>query len=298
MKTVFSKLIALTMILTLVFSVTANADSKEAPAKKETNAALTVAESVKLIVDEMKLNIDHIRFIKQPQASDYFTKVPNDAAYADAFIIAHLNGLEVPKDIDPAAKVTKEQYLHFLTKALRTKGDFAMIEIFYMINDEAKVTPEYMNSLQTMLIAKVETLDKKGNIHPKASITQGGAMLRIVKVKKFMKEVGLSLDSRPDQQTQPEQPEQPVQSDEVTVTTAKVNDEVNKVTIAIQLPNPGYSFTIDRVEFAGDQAVVYYTKHLPEEGKMYAQVITEAKQVTFIDAKYKVSVKNSAEKRK
>jgi hypothetical protein len=59
------------------------------------------------------------------------------------------------------------------------------------------------------------------------------------------------------------------------------------------MPNPGYRVTIDKIEFLGTEAVIYYTLHRPDPKMFYPQVITEAKASTFIDAKYEVKTKLS-----
>src|SRR5690554_179434 len=142
MKKKYSYMLLITLIFTLVFSSTAAAfqdisnrdesgkiielkENKIINGKNESEFApdvtITSAEAIQLLVRAFKLNLDHIQFIKAPKASDYFENIPDDAWYADAFIIAHHNGLEIPRDIQPGEPITKETYGHFLFQAMLTQ---------------------------------------------------------------------------------------------------------------------------------------------------------------------------------
>ena len=108
-----------------------------------------------MIVKGMNLNIDTLRFIKQPLASDTYTNIPNDAWYAEAFIIAHYNGMDIPKDVNPNATITREQFGEMLVRALEKKGNFPLVKMFIQIKDEAQITPEYQGTLQRLLLYKI-----------------------------------------------------------------------------------------------------------------------------------------------
>ena len=69
-------------------------------------------------------------FIKEPPASDNFTNIPNDAWFAQSFVIAHLHGLPLDKDIKPGVPMTREHFVDLLMHAVYTKGDYAWIKIF------------------------------------------------------------------------------------------------------------------------------------------------------------------------
>jgi hypothetical protein len=75
-----------------------------------------------MIVKGLDLNIDYMRFAKQPAASDIYSNIPNNAWYANAFIIAHYNGLKISKDINPNSTITREQFGDLLVRALEKKG--------------------------------------------------------------------------------------------------------------------------------------------------------------------------------
>jgi len=243
---------------------------------------LSYAQGVHLVVKAFGLNIDNIRFIKAPEASDYFTKVPNDAWYANAFIIGQLNGLPIPKDVNPAASLTREQFADLLIQGMLRTGEYGFIEIFMLIGDEAKITPERMSSIQTLLIAKIGTLDKNQNFRPQEAITRSEAAKWIHNAVKFVEEHQKPQDGKP------VNPDEPTVSTEVKVTTTSSAEGVNKVVLSAELPNPGYGLRIESITYTVDTAIIHFRVTQPDPDKMYAQVITEAKVETFVDAKYKI----------
>lgn len=242
---------------------------------------VTMAQGVAMLVKAFDLNIDSIRFIREPKASDYFTKVPDDAWYANAFVIAHLNGLPVPKDADPTQSLTREQFAHLLYHALSKKGEYAFIEIWIMIKDEKDINQDYMTSIQRLLIGKIVELDDGGYFHPKAELTRSEAARLLHKALRFVKE-------------QKPIPPQPPIDGKVTMSVTKVNEEVNKVTLTWgEMPNPGYRIVVTGIEFTPQgEAVIAYELREPEPGKMYPQVITEAKVDTFVATSYKPVLKS------
>lgn len=238
---------------------------------------LTVGNAVALIVKGMDLNIDHHQFVKKPKASDYFTKIQDNAWYAQAFIVAHHHNLGIPKDINPNAKATREQFAHWLYNAISTKGDYAFIEIYLTFKDENKVNPDYMNSIQKLLIAKIAALDENNTFRPQEPITRSeaaGMLHRAIEFVKNMKPV------------EPVNPEFGLLTD-VKLVSEKVNDEILKVTVSGMAPHPGYGLEISDIRFHGGQADIGYRLVLPDPSAFYAQVITEVKAVTYVPAAYK-----------
>lgn len=254
--------------------ISSSKDNKFKPKDK-----LTYAEGVTLIVKGLGINIDLMRFIKQPLASDYFTQVKDNAWYADAFIIAHLNGLDIPKDVDPAAPLTREEYAHILFRAMMTKGEFAFIEIYVQIKDEADVAPVYMESIQKLLISKIAQLDSKQNFNPQSIMTRGEGAGWLHDTIRFVKENTLKPE--------PGKDAQPFPLYDPAITIDAVNEEVNKVTVTAQAPHPGYGMRIASITFDGDQAILNIEPLYPQKDMMYPQVLTEVKVVTFIATSYK-----------
>jgi hypothetical protein len=229
-----------------------------------------------MIVKGLDLNIDTIRFSKEPKASDYYTKVKDNASYAGNFIIAQFNGLELPKDVNPAAKVTREQFSKWLFGALSHKGEFAWIDLYVSIADEKQVTSGYMDSIQKLLIAKIATLDNKQKFYPKSYMTSSVAKAMIEKTVKFIKDAPKPIT----------EPEPPVLSD-VKLSSDKESDAVTKVTLTATAPHPGYGFEITGIQFAKGEAVIQWRAIQPDPDKMYPQVITEVKAVTYIPSNFK-----------
>lgn len=248
--------------------------------KYEPKGALTVGNAVALIVKGMDLNIDHIRFIKEPKASDYYTKVKDNAWYANAFIVAYHNGLDVPREIDPNANATREQFAHWLYNAIEAKGEYAWIEIYMNIEDEDQVDPAYMTSIQRLLIGKIAVLDKKGKFHPKQPITRSEAAGMLHRAIEFVK------NTPP---VKPADPQDGILTD-VKLTTETVNAEIVKVTVSAQAPHPGYGLEIANIAFQDDKAVVSYRLVMPDPAALYPQVITEVSAVTYIPANFKAEL--------
>ncbi|WP_135546975.1 S-layer homology domain-containing protein [Paenibacillus cymbidii] len=250
---------------------------------------LTYAQAVHLMVKGFGLNIDNIRFIKEPKASDSFANVKDDAWYAGDFIIAPLNGLDIPRDIDPERAITREEFTSLLHAGVSAKGDFPIIELWVIIADEQDIDAAKMNSVQFALITKLAQLDEKQRFLPKAALKRGEAADMLWKAMQFV--ASHSTAETPQPSADPGYPAGGTAStnDVVAVTVEKVDDEVNRVTLSWgEKPNPGYRLTIDGISFTDQgEARISYTLHKPVPGQMYAQVITEAKASTYVAATYK-----------
>lgn len=235
------------------------------------------AQGITAIVRGMDLNLDSFQFVKEPKASDYFTQVPDHAWYAESFVIAHLHGLDLPKDVQPKQPMTREQFAHYLFQGLSATGDYAFIELYVIMNDESQVLPEYMNSIQKLLVSKIAELDKDSKFYPKRNITRAEAAIMLYKAVQFVEEQSTIT---------PPQPE-----DDVTMTTEKVNDDIVKVTLSRgEKPHPGYGIQITKIEFRGNEAIIWYTTSEPLPDRMYPQVITEPKVSTYVDSKYSLTM--------
>ncbi|CAM3724450.1 S-layer-like y domain-containing protein [Cohnella lubricantis] len=231
------------------------------------------AAAVTLIVRGLGLNIDNIRFIKEPEASDYFTKVKNDAPYAQTFIIARMNGLDLPRDIHPSAHVTREQFANWLFQGILTKGDYAFTEQFLLISDADSVTDGYMNSIQKLLISKIAELDGKGNFRPSDVITRSEAAVMLDKAIEFV------------EKTKPI-PELPAESplSDLKLTSAPYAEGVAKASLTATAPHPGYGLEVSSIVFEGQQATVNYRIRLPDPAALYPQVITTVTAEAYIPA--------------
>lgn len=238
---------------------------------------LNNAEGVHLIVKSLDLSLAAFLFIKEPLASDSFDKVPNDAWYANSFVIAAVNGLGLPRDIDPQAEMSREAFAHYLLTGLLLKGDYPFTKMLVHVADEDDVHPDYRHSLQLLLNAKIVQLDKDSLFRPQEAITRREAAVLVYNTLEFMKAHeeplpggGTAVDEK------------------VTVSSEAVNQDVNKVTLSWgEKPNPGYSLAISGIVFKDDKtAEIHYKLSFPEKGKMYAQVITYPQAETYLAAGY------------
>jgi len=267
-------LVAIMVVAIMVPSVSAMDGGKSEP-----NRQLTIAEAVTLIVEKFELSLAHMTFIKVPEATDYFTGIANDASYAEAFVIAHLNGLPLDKDVNPNDKITKEQFAHLVQHAVDSKGEFAYIMLFILIADEDDINPEYMGSVQKMLISGFMSLDKDGKFHPKRPVYRNYAIDVIDRALEFVREQSGWAPVPA--------PEEDELSGEARIKVEKVTEEVNKVTVSRVVPHPGYGLRIDRIEFTPDMtAIIYYTVTDPDPDMMYPQVISEAYAETYVSSQY------------
>lgn len=239
---------------------------------------LTNAEGVHLIVKALDLNLAAFLFIKEPLASDSFDKVPNDAWYAQSFVIASVHGLSLPRDIDPEASMTREEFAHHLLTALLKKGDYPFTKMLVHVADEADVNPDYRHSLQLLLNAKIVELDRDSKFRPKEAITRREAAVLVYNTLEFKKahdepipDGGITVDGK------------------VDLAVEKVNDAVNKVTLSWgEKPNSGYTIAIAKIVFTADQtAEIHYKLGTPEKDKAYLQVITYPQADTYLAAGYK-----------
>jgi hypothetical protein len=239
---------------------------------------ITYAQTVQMLVKGFDLNMDTLRFIKQPLATDIYKNIANDAWYANAFIVAHYNGIPISADVKPNAIITREQFSDLLIHALERKGDFPTIKMFITIADEAQITPELQGGIQRLLLYKIVELDKAGKIYPKREVTRGEAANWIYRAIDFV----AAHTAKP-------APTPVVEN--VSVTVEKVNDDIDKITLSRgEKPNAGYGIEINSIRYEqGGNAVITYTLTEPNPDMMYAEVITEAKAVTYVPSKYKAT---------
>lgn len=230
------------------------------------NQKLTGAQGVQLIVKALGLK-------GKPNSNEVLEKA-DQAWYAASLKIAKDNGIELPKDFNPAAELSREAFVHILRQAIDTTGNYPMIKMYIPIADESEITLDYSGDVQILLLHKIATLDKDGKFNPKQPITRIEAAKMVYQAEAF-------VESYKESNQQLEQ--------QVSYSTEKVNDLINKVTVTrANQPHPGYGIAIEKIEFtAPDQATVYYKLLDPDPDKMYIQVITDTHVDTYISSEYK-----------
>lgn len=286
---------ALALLLVLGSSVYAFNDTKGDPHEAQINAlreagiisgidderfdpkgTVTLAQAVVMLVKAFDLNLDDRQYVKQPKASDHFPNMADDAWYAQAFLYAAENGLPIQKDADPNGNLTKEQYAHLLHHALTAKADYAVIEMYVMIKDEQNINPDYMTSIQRLILMKITELSD-GSFYPQRDITRAEAAHMLHNAVEFAKK------------HPPVLPLEPSIVPDIELEVTEVNEDVNKVTLVwAEGPHPGYGLRVTAIEFTdNNEAVITYAVQEPDPDRMYPQVITEIRADTYISSAYK-----------
>jgi len=243
------------------------------------NRPLSYAEAVTLFVKAFDLNLDHLKFIKEPKASEIFTHIKDNSWYAQAFLIAYYNGVDLPSDVKPAAAISREEFAHYLYKIVSSKGDYAVIELWHEYADLSEVKQDYQASINILLNMGIITLDKNKKFYPKKSITRAEAAIMIFSALQF-------IEKTP--------PIPPIRDEEISLSVEKMSEKVNKVTLDWgEKPSSGYSIAIDKIEFKDNIATIYYTLTYPDPNKVYLTVITRPTAETYVDAKYQIEIQPS-----
>lgn len=149
---------------------------------------ITSAQSIQLFVRAFDLNLDTVKFIKEPKATDYFKKAKDNAWYSEALIIGAVRGLDFPADIDPNGNMTKEEYTYQLMMATEKYGQLPMINMMYLEYDDAdQVKVEYSGAIQRALKYGIVKLDADGRFNPKAELTRAEAAEQLYKALELLK---------------------------------------------------------------------------------------------------------------
>jgi len=152
------------------------------------NAPMTAAQGIQMVVKALDLNLDLIRFFKEPKATDYYANAKNDAWYSDALIIAANNGMDLPSDLNPNQVWNREEFTHQLIIAMEKHSNLPMIKIIPVeIADADKFTNGYDGSIQRALVLKIAELDAKGNFHPDQKVTRAEAAVMIYNALEYIK---------------------------------------------------------------------------------------------------------------
>ncbi|MCX7747440.1 MAG: S-layer homology domain-containing protein [Clostridia bacterium] len=149
---------------------------------------VTAAQSIQLFVRAFNLNLDTIRFIKEPKATDYFKKAKDNAWYAQALIISAVRGLDFPADIDPNRTLTREEYTYHLVKATENYGQLPMIKLVPVeIADQDQMTIEYSGAIQRALKYGIVKLDADGKFSPKGELSRAESAEQLYNALEYLK---------------------------------------------------------------------------------------------------------------
>ena len=137
------------------------------------NDTITAAQGIQLIVNALDLNLDLIRFFKEPKATDYLKKANDDAWYANALIIASVKGLELQADLDPNQEWTREEFTYHLIQAIEEHAHLPKMKLVPVeIADQNQLTIDYSGAIQRALTYGVAKLNAEGNFNPKGNISR------------------------------------------------------------------------------------------------------------------------------
>jgi hypothetical protein len=246
------------------------------------DVSITYAQAVALLVKGFDLNIDNLRFIREPKASDNFANVDDNAWYAHDFIVAYHKGLPIPADVDPNATIARQDYADLLAHALATTGDYPTVKMFIVIADSEDIAKDKMGSIQELLLMHIAKLDEQNRFRPTEDTTRAEAAELLYNALEF---VDRHTAIKP-------LPPIPAPNPDVTLSVDKVTDEVNKVTVAWgEKPNTCYQISVAGIEFSADTATVLYDTQTPQQGVMCGQMIVHPQASTYVDSKYKVEIR-------
>lgn len=170
------------------------------------DAALSSGQGIQLISEGFQFSLAAFLFIKAPLASDIFTRVPDKAWYAQAFLNVHYNEVNIPADIDPAAAMTREMYIHLLDQAMQKAGGLPMVKLNPVdIADEDQLTPDYQGSVQRAISRGILTLNSDNKFRPQEPVTRAEAAVMLYNALDYLKQ-----HPQPEAGTVPEQSKQGV----------------------------------------------------------------------------------------
>lgn len=153
-------------------------------------AKVTTAQGVQFITGGLQLSLAAIDFNKAPLASAIFSKVKDKTWYAEAFVNAHYNDVDIPADIDPSKLITKELFTNLLVQGVEKVGNLPLINIVPVdIADEAALEPSYQGSIQRSLKYKINTLDANGKFNPKSELTRVEAAIMLYNALEYLNSV-------------------------------------------------------------------------------------------------------------
>lgn len=158
---------------------------------------ITTGEGIALIVKALKLNIDNIRFIKAPKATDYFPYANNKAAYAEALIIAANNGITLKKQTRFELPMTRELFAIALEQAITAKREYVTNMMWIQVADEKAFSKEGLSAVQRLIKFDVVSLDKAKKFRPKAYITPVEAKAILARAATFFQAPAQEKEAAP-----------------------------------------------------------------------------------------------------
>ncbi len=241
------------------------------------NQTLTQAQAIQILAKAFELKKDGAQVI--PAA--------NQPWYSGAVEAAKANKLSLPSSFQPSAEVNREDFALWLYEAINTTGDYPATKMFVVFEDQDQIGKAEGNAIQMLVNMNVIPRSSVGQkFEPKKLITRMDAA---VWVNSAIQMIDRVKGNQNDDATTP-----PVSGSEGSqmgydpqLSVTSTTDGKQKVTLTVELPNPGYGLKIDNVDLKDDKrAIISYSLTKPEPGMMYPQVISEGKAETVIPAGY------------
>lgn len=150
---------------------------------------LTNAQALQVLVNMFDLNLEAIRFIKAPLATDYYVNAHDQAWYAEALIISAVFGIEADRLLMPGEAISRESFYHLLVTTMESRYNMPKVKLMPVtISDEKDIKADYQGSIQRGLAYGIMTLDMDGNLHPKNSLSRGEAARVVALALAYLKE--------------------------------------------------------------------------------------------------------------
>ncbi|MFC0213110.1 S-layer homology domain-containing protein [Paenibacillus chartarius] len=212
---------------------------------------MTLAQGIHMIVKGLGLNLDALRFIKEPVATDMFDHVANDAWYAQSMIIAFHNGLTLPRSLDPNANLTEGAFASLLIEGLRAKTEQEPPATLF--GDAAGSKAELSRSKAAQLITKAITFLKNES---KDDQKEQPVLMERTKAAEGVDLVTLTWPARP---------------------TAGYSVKIEGIDFEGTAPS--------------GIAVIRYSLHEPKPGSINAQVISDVQATAYVGSDWKIELK-------
>lgn len=144
---------------------------------------LTYAEALTFIARTFGWTLDDEG--KNEKASSYFPNVGDDKWYAESFLLASKQGISLDKNVQPERAITKEEFVHFVFQAMTKKYELYFIELYKMFDDEQEVAPEFMTSVQKMIISDITPLENN-RFYPKKNLNRKEGAIILYRTLEFL----------------------------------------------------------------------------------------------------------------
>ncbi len=241
------------------------------------NGSLTQAQAIQILAKAFELKKDGAQVI--PAA--------NQPWYAGAVEAAKANKLSLPSTFKPSAEVNREDFALWLYEAINTTGQYPATKMFVVFEDQDQIDKAASNAIQTLVNMNVIPRSSVGQkFEPKSTITRMDAAIWVNSAVQMIERAHANQGD--DTTTPPASGSEGSQMGyDPVLNSTSTADGKQKVTLTIELPNPGYGLKIDKVDLTDDKrAIISYSLTQPEPGMMYPQVISEGKAETVIPAGY------------